>query len=189
MGTGGAYAVDKITSQDIRDGSVRSSDLRDGKAVRGRDVFAEALGGAQIDESTLDAGQFLSLAGYSDAGSCDPESETVAPCLSATVELNRPSRLFVVATGDQYTAVTDTDGSRAACQVRIDGVDRGLSALLGEDGESSHVAASSNGFARTVITPDPLAAGIHEVSLSCAETSPNVRIGSPTLAVLAITAG
>lgn len=189
VGTGGAYAVDKITSSDIRDGSIRSADLRDGKAVRGRDVGSNSLTGQHVDEATLDAGQFLKLAGYSDAGSCNPTSSSFTSCLAAPINLVVPSRLLVVATGDQYTADGDPDGSDANCQVRIDGVDRGLSASPGDSGSSTHRGESTNGFARTVITPEPIATGSHDVSLACAEVLPDVRIGTPTLAVLAISAG
>lgn len=188
IGTGGAYAIDKVSSQDIRDGSVRSIDLRDGKGVRGRDLKPDSLAGQQIDEASLDASQFLAIAGHSDAVGCDPTGITTA-CLETTVDLLKPSRLLVVATGGQYTPIGDADGSTARCQIRIDNGDRGISVSPGESGTTSHRGESVNGFARTLITPESLAAGSHQVTLACSELSPDVRIDTPTLAVLAISAG
>lgn len=188
VGTGGAYAIDKVSSADIRNGSIRSIDLKDGNGVGARDVRMNSLGGKEIDEALLDASQLMGIAGHSDAVSCDPTA-VMSPCLSTSVALSQPSRLFVVATGNQYTAIGDSDGSQALCQLRIDDGDRGLSVSPGESGAGTHRGESTNGFARTLVTPDPLAAGAHEVSLTCSELSGDVRIGTPTLAVLAISAG
>ena len=48
---------------------------------------------------------------------------------------------------------------------------------------------ATNGFARTVVTPDPLARGRHKVALTCKEFTGNVRIDVPTIAVIAISSG
>jgi hypothetical protein len=189
VGTGGAYAVDKVTSGDIRDDSVRSRDLRDAKAVKGRDVARNALGGTQIDEQTLDAGQFLSLSGSSDSPSCHPTSTELIPCVKVNVEVARPSQVLVVATGEQFTNDGDTNGSGGNCQLRIDGADLGSSFSPGESDSSTHEGVSTNGFARTLVTPDPLTSGSHEIELACSEVLPDYWIGSPTLAVLAISTG
>jgi hypothetical protein len=189
LGTGGAYALDRVTSADIRNGSIRSVDLRDGKGVRGRDVTPNAIGGKQIDEATLDPTQFLRIAGDGDAPSCDPSTVEFMPCVTAAVDLPRASDLLIVATGDQFTSDGDANGSQGACQLQVDGVVRGRSFAPGEVDASSHRLFATNGFARTLITPEPLPAGTHQIALVCSESSPDYWIGSPTLAVLAISAG
>jgi hypothetical protein len=105
------------------------------------------------------------------------------------VELTHSSRLFIVGTGEQYTADGDADGSAALCELRVDNEARPVRSNPGEEGTSSHQADSGNGFARTLITPAPLSPGEHTVSLSCSELSPDVRIATPTLAVLTISTG
>ena len=72
VGTGGAYAVDKITSADIDDNSIRSSDLKNRQAVARKDVRADALTGREIRERSLDASQLVPAVGVNDAGDCDP---------------------------------------------------------------------------------------------------------------------
>jgi hypothetical protein len=188
LGTSGAYAVDKVTSDDIRDGSIRSADLRDRKGVRGRDVIGNSIGGQEINESTLDARQLLNIAG-SDAPSCNPTGVDFTPCVHTTVDLSRPSNLFLLVTGNQFTGGQDEDGSQGSCKLQVDGVDRGPPFSPGESGSSSHKLFSTNGFARTLVVPDGLTAGPHEVSMACSETSPDYWIGTPTIAVLAVSAG
>jgi hypothetical protein len=50
---GGAYAAAKIDSGDVKDNSLKSVDLKDGKGVQGADVAPDSLGGAAIDETSL----------------------------------------------------------------------------------------------------------------------------------------
>ena len=54
--SGTAYAAVSIGSKDIVDDSVKSVDLKDGKAVKGADVVDGSLTGADIDESSLTLG-------------------------------------------------------------------------------------------------------------------------------------
>jgi hypothetical protein len=96
---------------------------------------------------------------------------------------------LVVATGEQFTGQGDSNGSDGVCQLQVDGVARGVSFSPGESDASEHTLLSSNGFARTLITPEPLPAGTHRVAMVCSEASPDYWIGSPTLAVLAISTG
>ena len=51
--SGTAYAAVSVGSDDIVDNSVKSADLKDGKAVKGADVAADSLTGDDIDELTL----------------------------------------------------------------------------------------------------------------------------------------
>lgn len=187
LATGGAYAVERIGSREVADDSLRSADLRDRKAVKRADVKRDALTGKEVREGSLDASSFAPLAGVGDAIDCDPASATPTDCVATGVELARPSRLLVVATGAQYAAAGDAAGSRAGCEIRVDGERTGGFSTPGEE-EGNTNAGATNGFARTLVTPQPLPAGDHRVALACWELDPDVRIETPTIAVLAITA-
>ena len=50
---GVTYAATKVNSHSVKDNSLKSRDLKNGKGVRGADVVADSLTGAQINESTL----------------------------------------------------------------------------------------------------------------------------------------
>lgn len=58
LGGGTAIAVDKVGknsvgSKQVKNNSLKSADLKNGKGVKGADVAADTLGGAQINESSL----------------------------------------------------------------------------------------------------------------------------------------
>ncbi len=186
--TGGAYAVERIGSDEVADDSLRSADLRDRKAVKGKDVKRDSLTGKEVREASLDASGFAKVAGVGDALDCDPSSTTPVECVTTTLELDRPARVLVVATGGQYTGNSSSGGSAAGCDIRVDGAPRPAFATPGED-ESHTNAGATNGFARTLVTPQPLPAGPHQIALACWELDPDVRIETPTIAALAISAG
>ena len=186
--TGGAYAVERIGSAEVADDSLRSADLRDRKAVKGKDVKRDSLTGKEVREASLDASGFAKVAGVGDALDCDPSSTTPVECVTTTLELDRPARVLVVATGGQYTGNSSSGGSAAGCDIRVDGAPRPAFATPGED-ESHTNAGATNGFARTLVTPQPLPAGPHQIALACWELDPDVRIETPTIAALAISAG
>jgi hypothetical protein len=189
LSTGGAYAVDRISSDDVQDNSLRSRDLKNRKAVTGKDVKRNALGGPQVRESSLNASLFAPIAGVGDAGDCDPTSVTPVTCVSTDLTLSDPSRVLVVATGAQYTAgASGSVGSAAGCDIRVDGAPRPAFATPGETTGSTS-SGFTNGFARTFVTPTPLPAGSHEVALACWELDPDVRIETPTIAAIAISKG
>ena len=54
---GGAYAIDRVNSREIVNGTIRSVDLKNRKAVRAADVKRNGLRGKQIEEEpwTLNA--------------------------------------------------------------------------------------------------------------------------------------
>lgn len=186
--TGGAYAIERIGSAEVADDSLRSADLRDRKAVKAKDVKRDSLTGKELREATLNASGFARLAGVGDALDCDPSSTTPVNCAATTLELDRPARVLVVATGGQYTGNGGADGSRAGCDIRVDGAPRPAFATPGEEVARTN-AGATNGFARTLVTPQPLPAGSHEIALACWELDPDVRIETPTIAALAISAG
>lgn len=179
---GGAYAIERVSSREIVNGTIKSVDLKDRKAVRAADVKRNGLRGKQVDERTLDASRFAPIAG-DEAGDCDPTSEAFSQCASATLRLHARSRVLVVATGNQESV---TAPAKATCDVRVDGDRQGLSVQPGEQTTDNTSSLATNGFARTVVTPDSLARGPHRVALACKELVGNVRIDVPTIAAIAI---
>ncbi|MDQ3759608.1 MAG: hypothetical protein M3331_06680, partial [Actinomycetota bacterium] len=108
IGGGSAYAVSTIGSGDIRNNSIRSADLKNRKAVAGRDVRRDTIRGKNIDERTIDASRFAPLA--ADEGlNCDPVDATFVDCASATIELERRAQLLVIASGDFYSEGAPAD--------------------------------------------------------------------------------
>jgi hypothetical protein len=183
--TGGAYAVERIGSAEVADDSLRSVDLRDRKAVKAKDVKRNSLTGKEVREASLNPSAFVRGAGVGDALDCDPSSTTPVECVITSLELEHPARILVVATGGQYTGGGGAGGSAAGCDIRVDNEPRGGFSTPGEEVARTN-AGATNGFARTLVTPQPLPAGTHEIALACWELDPDVRIETPTIAALAI---
>lgn len=180
---GGAYAIDKVSSREIVNGTIRSVDLKNRKAVRAADVKRNGLRGKQIDERTLDAASFAPVTG-SGPGDCNPTSSTsFVECARTKLRLTGPARMFVVATGDQESV---GGPAQAVCEIRIDGRGWGLPGQPGEETRDNTSSTATNGFARTVVTADPLPRGTHRVALACKEFTGDVRIDVPTIAAIAI---
>ncbi|MDQ3571886.1 MAG: hypothetical protein M3383_03375 [Actinomycetota bacterium] len=183
-GTGGAYAINSIGSRDIKDNSIRSQDLRDGRAVRGKDVRPNSLGGREINERALVASRFIALHG-SEAGNCDPSSSAFIDCVDVQIPLKRSSRLLVMATGG--LAANAPGIARSQCEIRIDGVDAPAFTQPGDLLNSSNPNAV-DGFAWTDVSPS-LSPGQHDVALVCNQAQGDAIISAPTIAVIAVTAG
>ncbi len=66
LGTGAVYAAGEIGSRELKNDSVRTQDLKDRRAVRGKDVKRNTLGGHEIDEASLEGDRIVRLDG--DAG-------------------------------------------------------------------------------------------------------------------------
>lgn len=182
LGTGGAYAIDRIGSGAIRDNSIRSADLRDGRAVRGADVKRNALGGRQVRESSLAASGIVAISG-SEPGSCNPETDAFVQCATTTIRLRQRARVLGVGTGGQRSENT---AAKAECAIHVDDVPQGLSANPGEETTDNTSGSATNGFARTIVT-EPLSVGVHEVALACNQNgSADVRIQAPTIAAIAV---
>jgi hypothetical protein len=181
---GGAYAIDRVSSREIVNGTVKSIDLKNRKAVRAADVKRNGLRGSQIDEGTLDATAFARIAG-DEPVDCDPASSvTFVRCAATTLRLSQQSRVVVIASGNQESV--GAGGAAASCRLRIDGVSESLAVSPGEQVTDNTSGTATNGFARTVVTPDPLAKGPHRIALACKELVGNVRIDVPTIAAIAI---
>jgi hypothetical protein len=185
VGTGGVYAADLISSNQIENNSIRSVDLKDHKAVTGKDVGRDTLTGREVREETLNGADIAQLSGLGDAATCNPIPGPATECATTDLNLPKPARVLVIATGDQYTESPGTQ-SNALCDVRIDGTQQGVAATPGSQAAST-ASGYTNGFARTRVTADPLPAGPHHFALACSEPGTgDVLIGSPTIAVLAI---
>ncbi len=181
IGGGGAYAAGVIDSGDIADNSVRSKDLKDRRAVGGRDVKRNGLTGTEIREGTLKSIDFAPIAG--DQGvNCDPNWPTFVECARRSLRLKARGRLLVIATGNFYS-----EGSAASltCRIAIDRVNSNAGASPGEAAKSTDLGAT-DGFGATLVT-DPLAKGSHTVALRCSEpTAGDGRLASASIAVLGI---
>lgn len=184
MAGGAAYAVDKINSHDVVNASIRSIDLKNHRGVRGIDVKRNSLTGRQIDEGTIKTSSIARVTG-SETGRCVPP---VAPvnCVQTSLALGRPSRVLVIATGNQESL---GGPAQASCRVRIDGVSEALAVAPGERATDNTASTATNGFARTFVSRDPLSAGQHTIALSCKRLLGKVRINSPTIAAVATGAG
>lgn len=153
LGTGGAYAAEQFGSNDIRNNSIRSADLKNRKAVRGKDVRRDTLGARVIDEGSLRVSKLVRSAGDV-AGSCTPDVAVYMTCVDTTVHLNGPGRVFVIATGD-------FDGSNADstlnCSIALNGNNEGSGGTPSGLGEF--------GFAYTLVKALPR--GTHTLALRC----------------------
>jgi hypothetical protein len=179
---GGAYAIDKVNSHDIVNGTIKSVDLKNRKAVHAADVKRNGLTGEQISERTLNANSFVRIAGK-DAGDCNPSSTAFVNCAQTTLRLGERSRILAIATGGQESV---GGAANARCELRIDDESAPAGANPGEEITDNTSGAATNGFARTFVSRDPVSRGRHEVSLACNELSGNVRIDVPTIAAIAI---
>lgn len=178
IGGGGAYAAGVIDSGDIADNSVRSKDLRDRRAVGGRDVKRNGLTGAEIREGTLKSIDFAPIAG--DQGTCDPSSSTFVDCARKSIRLKARGRLLAIATGEFFSVGA---GASLTCRIAVDGDNSNAGASPGEVTNSTDLT-STDGFAMTLVT-DRLAKGSHTVALRCSEpTSGDGVLASASIAVL-----
>jgi hypothetical protein len=185
IGGGAAHAAGLIGSGDIRNNAVKSADLRNHKAVHGVDVKRDTLTGKQVEERQLDASAFAPMAGTQELD-CNPTSSTFVNCAAVGIKLRRASRVLAIATGANYSQEAP---AIANCEVRVDGTDANLSQGSGEETTDNTSSLAADGFARTLVT-GKLSKGSHRLALACNQVGDDdVRIGSPTLAVLGISAG
>jgi hypothetical protein len=96
-------------------------------------------------------------------------------------QLPRPSRVLVIATGNQ---VSVSGPGQAECRMSVDGVRESLAVAPGEVARNTSPTAT-NGFARTLVTRR-LERGAHRFGLACRPFNGRIRIDSPTIAAVAI---
>jgi hypothetical protein len=191
---GAAYATGEIGSPEIANNSLRSEDLRNHKAVRGKDVARNALRSGQIAERTLNAQAFAPLAGKG-GPDCDLSAATTpVECVKTSIRLKERSRLLVVATGGQQSASVPT---HATCGIHIDGTGVGGGAGPGEEAVDNTSGVAQNGFALTFVTAGDappfhagtLRPGRHTVALTCEKGIGSPKIDQPQISVLGIASG
>lgn len=178
LATGGAYAADLIGSDEIRDNSIRSEDLRDRVAVRGPDVATNSLDGREIREQKLVGTRLVGV-----AGAQTPECEVsgATSCASTSIRLRREGVILATATGAFFG-----DGDAAAsCEVQLDGAAAPISQTPGETTASTSDTAT-DGFARTALFRN-VTRGSHDVALTCSELVAEAVIDTPSILVLAVT--
>ena len=180
---GTAYAVDKITSHDIARNTIRSLNLKNRKAVRGKDVVPKSIKGRQIDESTLSTGPLIKLAGHETGTECLLRA-TPTTCVAATIKVSRASNLLVITTGNEETLGATAESS---CRIAVDGAEEPLSVAPGEAHSRNTNSNATNGFARTFMSSQ-VDAGQHVVALRCERLVGAARIDAPTIAAIAIAA-
>jgi hypothetical protein len=182
---GTAYAVDKINSRDVVNASLKSVDLKNHRGVRNVDVKRNTLTGRQIDEGTLKSGGIVSVNG-DETVNCTPSSATTfTNCATTALRLHRPSRVLVIATGNQES-VGGSGG--ASCRMTVDGSPETLAAFPGEQVTKNTSPTATNGFARTLVS-SRLNPGAHRFALACKRFTGRIRIDSPTIAAVAIGTG
>ena len=182
---GTAFAVDKITSHDIARNTIRSLNLKNHKAVRGKDVVQKSIKGRQIDESTLSTEPLIRVAGHETGTECVLRV-TPRNCVAAIIGLSRPSDLLVITTGNQRSVGAN---SKASCRIAIDGAEEALSVAPGEAQSVNTDINATNGFARTLMSRFPVEAGRHMVALRCQRLAGQARIDEPTIGVIAVATG
>ena len=186
LGMGGGYAVDRIGSRDIKDNSVRSVDLRNGKGVRGVDVKRNSLGRRQINEKSLVATQIAPVA-RTYGNVCELTDVEFTPCAQASVSLSRRGRILAIATGSQVTAAEGVEGSAVECHFRRNGALASESFFLGEETDNTS-DFQGNGFAFTFLSPGlPLDPGEHEIALACQEIDGQITLEDVSLVAVALT--
>lgn len=171
---GGAYAATKIGSKDIKR-----------NAVTGKHIKKSAVRGKHVKEQTLDARRFSGMNGTQEL-ECNPTSASFVSCAAVTLNLRRPGRALVVATGAGHSVGSPANGR---CEVRVDGAEALLGQHPGEAGEDRVTSSTAtNGFARTFVTPRR-SAGEVRLALACSQLAGDFRVASPTIAALALTNG
>jgi len=184
LGMGGAYAVDRIGSREIKDNSIRSVDLRNGKAVRGVDVKRNSLGGRAIKEESLAATKIAPVA-RNFVFECPLTNELTA-CAEASVRLQRRGRILAIATGSYVTSAESPDGSEAQCEFLRDGAPASETFQIGEEADTTGEHKGS-GFAMTFLWPGvPLFPGEYEISLACHRVIGQVTLEDVSLVAVAL---
>jgi hypothetical protein len=180
---GTAWAALHVGSKQVVNNSLKSSDLRNGKAVGGKDVIPNSLGRRQVDERSLNPSGLMALSGSQPQGEC-PLSTTQLTCASTQVKLSRRSRILAIASGTEYGT---TSPNTAVCELHLDD---NASIFQSQTNPGEERLNSSpfgtNGFALTGVTQGSVPAGRHTVSLACGTSNAGTALHHATIAALAI---
>ncbi len=163
LGGGAAYAADHIGGGDVRD---------------------ESLTGADIKNASLkqaDLGTVVRSARQSSNNTCG-RTTTLSNCVSVAINLSRPQRLLLMASGEwESAAVDDAEGE---CSVKVDsgGSPRGARRF----GELDSAPSSPFNLALNTSTGN-VPAGSHNVILSCRKVRGSMRpVKNADLTVVAV---
>jgi hypothetical protein len=183
---GTAWAALHVGTSQVVNNSLKSADLRNGKAVGGKDVIPNSLGGRQVDEASLNPNNFLALSGSQPPDECSLSQGAETDCASTSLKLDRRSRILVVASGAEYGTL---GRNGAACELRLDGT----ASIFGSFTNPGEVSLNSdsgatNGFGLTGVTNGIVEPGKHTLSLNCATGSAGTVLHHATIAALAIAA-
>jgi hypothetical protein len=184
-------ATDAVTSAKIADGSVTGADVANNSiasadvansSIAGRDVASNTLDGLDIVEGSLVLDPHFS-ATAAPLGNCTDDNHTGAICATTTLNLERPGRVLMNASGNWHTvALNDTtppgennDNSTAvagSCVLRIDTSSISTPTRMGELAPSPGTQAHSSPFDGTFGLTDltgSLPSGTHTVDVFCIE--------------------
>lgn len=184
LGMGGAYALDRIGSPQIKNNSIRSIDLRDGRAVRGVDVKPNSLGRKQVNEESLVAADIAPVdRGFQIECALEPE---FSACVEASVVLPRRGRLLAIATGSLVTESEGVAGAKAECEFVSNGTPMSSPIFFGEPGDATDFQ-QGDGFAHTFLSPDRVDAADYKVGFACREVDGEIMLEEVSLVAVALT--
>ena len=106
LSTGGAYAVDKLTSHEIANNSIKSIDLKKRKGVAGSDVRRDSLTGSEIREGSLDGSEISADRWSQRRRRLRPSVHSELIASSASVDLRAVRPVMVVRDGGIYDSVS-----------------------------------------------------------------------------------
>lgn len=180
---GTAWAALHVGSKQVVNNSLKSGDLKNRKAVGGKDVIPNSLGRKQVDESSLNPNAFLKLAGSQPQGEC-ALSTTQTTCASVDFNLSRRSTILAIASGGEYgTASPNT----ASCELHLDDNASVFASETNPGEENLNTSQfGTNGFGLTGVTQGSVPSGRHSVSLVCGTANAGTAIHRPAIAALAI---
>jgi hypothetical protein len=187
---GSAYAAigkNTVRSRQVKNNSLTSVDLRNGRAVKGADVVDGSLSGADIDESTLGLLGAGDVQAFGNASSADLliTSGTFESVLSTSLTAPRDGLLFIVG------SISGCDGPPMGAAVldfrlRLDStpVDTGIHHEV--DSNNADFNSCNAGSTSVVV---PVTSGPHTVHLEAAEGSSGTRIIGRDVSVLFVPSG
>lgn len=164
LGGGAAYAADAMFGgEDVRDESLTGADVQNG-----------SLAG-------VDLGTTVRSARQSARNTCG-RSADFRNCVSVAVDLPRPQRLLLIASGEWESAAVDN--AEGACRMKVD--DKGAGLGLRRFGELKTAPSSPFNLATNAVT-GVVPGGTHRVALSCREAAGSMRsVRNADLSVVAV---
>ena len=164
LGGGAAYAGGAtFAGEDIRDESLTGADVQNG-----------SLAGADLGTTVRSARQ--------DARNTCGRAAEFRTCVSVGVNLPRPQRLLLIASGEWESAAVDN--AEGVCRMKVD--DRGAALGLRRFGELKTAPSSPFNLGMNAVTA-PIRSGTHRVTLSCRRTAGSMRpVSNADLSVVAV---